>query len=255
MARISTYSIDPNVTPEDKFHGSDENDVTRNFHLGPFGPGNYYYYNNVVTYITECDTRALAFKYNNNGFGGNSAPQPGTIVANNESSNTSTFQFDQVTSFLVSKFPWAAALVSASPNHCTDIMNEHVGEKIIWYDIMNPNNYGIYQCTSWAVDATYSNFYNMGLSHVSSNGSLVALPTAQLYIIEIWSGADKTYLHTQSSAASVWTVNHGLGKYPSVQIETSDNTPLNAYGDITHTNANSLTITFSDAYTGKAHCN
>ena len=78
MARISTYSIDPVLNNLDKLHGSDENDVTRNFRLGGTGGGqpgggtsNTFITNNnltlqnntLVNYITECDPRALAFLF------------------------------------------------------------------------------------------------------------------------------------------------------------------------------------------------
>jgi hypothetical protein len=131
-------------------------------------------------------------------------------------------------------------------------MSEYVGEKIIWFDIYNPNNYGIYSCTGWSVDGVYPDHYNMDLVHISSNGSLQYDPTTLLYIIEIWGGSDKTYTHDQTVASATWTVNHNLGKNVSVQIENG--TDL-AHADITHNSNNQLTITFSADYTGKAYCN
>ena len=255
MARISTYAIDPNLTPEDKLHGSDENNVTRNFNMGPGGPGGPggdYYYNNVVTYITECDSRALAFLYHTNTFDSNPTPQPGAIVANTESSNANTIQFSTINHFLVSKLPYAASIAAATTNTCENIMSEYVGEKIIWYDIYNPNNYGIYSCTGWSVDGAYPNHYNMDLTHISSNGSLQYAPTTLLYIIEIWGGSDKTYTHNQTTLSNTWVVNHNLGKFVSVQIENG--TDL-AHANITHNSNNQLTITFSADYIGKAYCN
>tara|TARA_Y100000401_G_scaffold15487_1_gene10509 strand:- start:2066 stop:2833 length:768 start_codon:yes stop_codon:yes gene_type:complete len=255
MARISTYSIDPNLTPADKLHGSDENNVTRNFQIGPGGgPGGPTTINTtIINYITECDTRALAFLYHNNGFDGNSSPQGGSIVANNESSSAGSLQFSSITSFLVSKFPYAQHIAAATNNHCINIMTELVGEKIIWSSVYDPNKYGIYQCTGWTVDATYPNFYNMDLSFISGNGSLVASPDPLIYMVEVWGGGDKTFTHDQSSASNSWTVNHGLGKFPTVQIETSGG--VNGYGQVVHNSNNQLTINFSANYTGKAHCN
>jgi len=183
MVRISTYSIDPTLSPEDKLHGSDENEVTRNFNLGP-GGGTTTINNTIVNYITECDTRALAFLYHNDGFDSNATPQPGAM--SNESSSAATFAFSALTTVLVSKFPYAQHIASATNNHCIDIMGEFVGEKVKISDIYNPNNYGIYEVTGWGVDATYSDFYNLNLTHVASNGNLVASPDPLIYIIQIW---------------------------------------------------------------------
>ena len=204
-------------------------------------------------------SRALAFLYHNKFFDGNALPQDATIVANGETSATDTLNFASVTSLLVSKLPYAQAIASASANTCLNIMAEHVGEKIIWQNIHNPDKYGIYQCNSWAVDATYPDFYNMGLTFVSGNGEFVAAPAPapELYLIEIWSGADKHYTHDQTTSSDSWVVDHGLGKYPTVQVSTelAGGTSQLGHTNITHNSTNQLTITFSAEYIGKAHCN
>lgn len=64
---------------------------------------------------------------------------------------------------------------------------------------------------------------------------------------------DLTYIHDQQTAASVWTVTHNLGKYPSVTVVDSGGNV--AVGDIAYTDNNSLTITFSAAFAGKAYIN
>ena len=256
MARISTYSIDPNLTPEDKLHGSDENNVTRNFQIGPGGGPNNggptTINTTIINYITECDTRALAFLYHNNTHDSNSSPQPGAMSANNLSSNAATFSFSSVNHLLVSKLPYAQHIAAASNNHCINIMNAYVGEKVIWRNVYNPNIFGIYSCTGWSQNSTHTDHYDMSLSHISSNGSMVASPDPLIYYIEHWTGGDKNYLHSQSVASSTWTVTHNLGKYPAVQLEVDNG---NGYADITHNSTNQLTINFSADYTGKAHCN
>ena len=64
---------------------------------------------------------------------------------------------------------------------------------------------------------------------------------------------DKRYVHTQAVAASVWTVNHALDKYPSVTVIDSAGSVV--HGDITYTNSNNLTLTFSAAFSGVAYIN
>lgn len=64
---------------------------------------------------------------------------------------------------------------------------------------------------------------------------------------------DKTYVHTQSSAASVWNVNHNLNKFPSVTVVDSGNSVV--LGDIQYVDANNLNIFFSSAFGGKTWIN
>ena len=74
-------------------------------------------------------------------------------------------------------------------------------------------------------------------------------------IIEILAegGGDKTYVHDQISSSQTWTINHNLGKYPSVMIINSAGTV--AMGDITYVNENQIIVTFSATFSGKAYCN
>lgn len=64
---------------------------------------------------------------------------------------------------------------------------------------------------------------------------------------------DKTYIHTQMSASTTWTVNHDLDKFPNVSIVSSIGEVV--YGQITYNNLNQCTLSFSAAFSGKAYCN
>lgn len=64
---------------------------------------------------------------------------------------------------------------------------------------------------------------------------------------------DKHYTHNQSPASAVWTVSHGLGKFPSVTVIDSAGTEV--VGDVVHIDANTTEITFSAAFSGKAYFN
>jgi len=58
---------------------------------------------------------------------------------------------------------------------------------------------------------------------------------------------------TQGSAASTWTIAHNLEKFPSVTVVDSANNVV--VGHITYTNTNSLTVSFSSSFSGKAYIN
>ncbi len=64
---------------------------------------------------------------------------------------------------------------------------------------------------------------------------------------------DKHYVHNQSSSAATWNITHNLNKYPSVTVVDSAGTVV--AGDITYVGANSLTVTFRSAFSGKAYLN
>jgi hypothetical protein len=60
-----------------------------------------------------------------------------------------------------------------------------------------------------------------------------------------------SYTHTQGSASNSWTIPHGLGFYPNVTVVDSAGTLYE--GEIAYTNTNSLTVSFSAAFSGKAY--
>ena len=66
-------------------------------------------------------------------------------------------------------------------------------------------------------------------------------------------GGDKNYVHTQSTPAASWTVSHNLGKRPAVVVVDSAEDVV--YGDIQYIDDNTITLTFSGAFSGKAYFN
>ena len=59
-----------------------------------------------------------------------------------------------------------------------------------------------------------------------------------------------SYPHIQGVAASTWVVNHNLGFYPNVTVQDSSGTIYE--GEISYTTLDSLTLTFSDSFSGQA---
>ena len=62
-----------------------------------------------------------------------------------------------------------------------------------------------------------------------------------------------TYIHTQSSASSSWTINHNLDKYPSVSVVDSAGNKV--IGDVEYTSRNSVVVSFCATFSGKAYLN
>lgn len=59
------------------------------------------------------------------------------------------------------------------------------------------------------------------------------------------------YIHTQGAASSSWTITHNLGFYPNVTVVDSAGNIVE--GELSYTNSDSLTATFSTAFSGTAY--
>ena len=64
---------------------------------------------------------------------------------------------------------------------------------------------------------------------------------------------DKHFTFNQISPAVTWNINHGLNKFPSVEVVTTGGDIVE--GDINHVDANNVTLTFSAAFAGRAYIN
>ena len=64
---------------------------------------------------------------------------------------------------------------------------------------------------------------------------------------------DKFYPYEQMAPATTWSINHNLGKFPSVTVVDSAGTVVG--GDVTYNDANNVTLTFTAAFSGKAYLN
>lgn len=64
---------------------------------------------------------------------------------------------------------------------------------------------------------------------------------------------EQAYFHDQGIPDSTWTITHNLNKYPSCVVVDSGGTTV--MGQITFITTNSLTVTFSGAFSGSAYLN
>jgi hypothetical protein len=62
-----------------------------------------------------------------------------------------------------------------------------------------------------------------------------------------------TFEYEQMTASSVWTVNHNLGRHPSVTVV--DYSGNEVIGDIKYNSINQVTLTFTAAFGGWAYIN
>jgi hypothetical protein len=64
-------------------------------------------------------------------------------------------------------------------------------------------------------------------------------------------GAASSFRYVQPTAASVWTIVHNLGFYPSVTVVDSSHRVV--YGEVDYPDVNSVRVTFSAAFGGEAY--
>lgn len=238
MARISTYAIDTVVQLLDKWIGTDSNGgATKNFTA-----------QSIADLFNEHGSIGIVnqnnFKFQTDLTGGR---ESGTIsFTGGGGDNTS---FASLTTIKISKF-------AASTNLILDYLQTLVGEYVMFAQVDDLNNFGIYKLDSLTQDVTETNFYNVNFTFVASHGNLAS---EKYYGLIIYPGGssedegDKNYVHLQAVPSATWNIQHNLNKYPSVTSVNNNN--IKMYGDVTYIDENNLTISFSAGFSGKAYIN
>ena len=75
---------------------------------------------------------------------------------------------------------------------------------------------------------------------------------AEIEALQASAGGD-TYVHSQDTPLTTWSITHNLGKRPSVTVVDSGNTVV--FGEVNYVDDNNVTVTFSAGFSGKAYLN
>lgn len=65
--------------------------------------------------------------------------------------------------------------------------------------------------------------------------------------------AGVSYTHVQDTPSDIWTINHNLGRRPSVTVVDSADTVV--YGNVQYISDDTIEVTFSAGFAGKAYLN
>ena len=236
MARISSYPVDQNIVGSDKVIGTDSaGAITKNYTL-----------NGISNWMNAEGTIGIAGQ--NNFFfqtvNGDEGRLPGSISfegyggANTAFSAISTLRFSQE---------------SVADTVIINYLLTLVGRTVLLARLDNLNNFGVYKLVSLTQSVSEPNFYDAVFTLLVANGNLTADKYYGFAIYPESEPADKNYVFIQSTPSTTWNVTHNLGKFPSVSVVDSDNTVV--YGDIDYIDNNSLTVSFSVAFDGKAYIN
>lgn len=234
MARISTYPIDTIVTARDKWIGTDSAGViTKNFSA-----------EDVATYlnssgVTEHTGSRFTFKRTAN-------KSTGSFVMLTDAG--ASVSFSSVSAIVISEKDKGERDVSP-------MYQPLVGSRVLIQKASNPSTFGVFDWNSSNQVALEPEFYDITLTYVGGNGALEDEEDylISLLVYNVGVSNDKNFVFVQATPSTTWSVNHNLGKFPSVSVVDSAGTQVQ--GRVDYADSNNLTITFVNQFSGKAYIN
>ena len=231
MARISTYTIDNEISGDDLLVGT-------NVTSGIAGATMNYSVAALSDYISVAEQ--MKFRYVQQ-------PLSGTGTFSPTAGGTDNKPFSTITNLVV-------AIEDRSPQNVVAFLTYLVGSDILIAKQDDVSNFGHYKIDSYTVNASDAAYYDLVLTYIGGSGSL---KLDKLYNIVNFVKADdvgdKSFTFTQITPAATWNITHNLGKFPSVSVVDTANTQV--FTDVQYIDNNNLTLTFSAAFAGKAYLN
>ena len=232
MARIKLYPNDTAITGGDKLVGTDVagDNITKNFQI-----------EDLAQYFEQ--TGNALFQYNFAGTYGNQTIDSGDYRYQVDPSAPTIYGWVNITGIAISRY-------NRNGEDVTPMVSLLVNQIIKITDIATSENlgYGLYQVTSSTTLSSGGAFLLTlkfkGGSSTTANGVISIAP---------FGTEGYEYTFTQSAAASTWTINHNLDRFPSVTTVDSAGSIIN--GAITYTDSNTITVVFTSATSGKAYLN
>ena len=145
MARISTYAIDPIVTSNDKWIGTDfSGGITKNF--TPQKLADFFNESGILGVANQ-----INFKYYQTFIGDRPVGSITTL--------TQAPTFSSLTNIKVSE-------KNSGLKYIVDILNTFLGDTIMIANTSNPNLFGVYKLTAIEEDLSNLGFYNLSLEFI-----------------------------------------------------------------------------------------
>jgi hypothetical protein len=89
---------------------------------------------------------------------------------------------------------------------------------------------------------------------IRNDGDVLIYDISTDTYIHVEYAGDAHYIHTQATPLQTWSINHDLGKIPSITVVNSSGTVMLA--EINHLDINNAEVIFGNAtFTGVAYCN
>lgn len=237
MTKIKSYPNDLEVTGGDKWIGTDvgSSNRTKNFTANKVGT---YFNNSSVINVSN----QIRFKYD-------------TIEPlDDRASGTISFATEIGPSVSLSSLSeFILSERTTNGKVIVDLLQSYIGNQVMIQKVDDPNVFGYYIIDSYEESLTEPGFYEVELTHVSSNGNLLEDEFYFISLLELGVSSDKSYTHNQSVASQTWNINHNLSKFGSVTVTLSSGQV--GYGDVQYIDNNNIVLTFAGAESGKAYIN
>ncbi len=228
MARISSYPYDITIQDTDAWVGSDS--VSRS--TKQYTAQSVADYLNIKGKISI--SAQMVFKYvtGNASAGDFSGPVDGSAITSITTMQLST--------------------ADVSGQDVIAFMNYLVGNNILISEQNNISTFGHFTIDSYTI--SNAGFYTLNLTNLAGNVNLTDLLYYDFAVFTLSSlVADKNFIFTQAVPSIEWTINHNMGKFPSVSVVNNNNILM--YGNTTYIDKNNLKINFSAGFSGKAYLN
>jgi hypothetical protein len=227
MARISSYPRDLNVTDQDAWIGTDaSNRATKNFTAAAVAK-----YLNIKGKISI--SAQMIFKLVDTATPGNgqfSGPTTGSAI-----STTTTLDISPI---------------DVSGANTVPFMQYIVGNNILINEQNNIDKFGHFTIVSYTVKG---GVYTLVLTPLTGNGNFDVDKFYDFAVFTLSSQGAPTFIFNQNTVATVWNIQHNLGKFPSITVIDTGDTVV--AGEYTYIDNNNVQLNFSAAFAGKAYLN
>ena len=227
MARISSYPRDLDVVDNDSWIGTSVPGLqTRNFTAAAVAK-----YLNIKGKISI--SAQMVFKFTDN-----TPPASGQFSGPVDGSNIAAIATVQISG------------VDVSGQNTVPFMDYLVGNNILISEQNAISNFGHYTIDSYTLNGAV---YTLNITNLFGNGVLDLDKFYDFAVFTLSSQGVPTFVFTQGAPATVWNIQHNLGKFPSVSVINNNNVVIN--GEVTYIDNNNVQLNFSAGFTGKAYLN
>ena len=140
--------------------------------------------------------------------------------------------------------------VDVSGQNTVPFMDYLVGNNILISEQNAISNFGHYTIDSYTLNGAV---YTLNITNLFGNGVLDLNKFYDFAVFTLSSQGVPTFVFTQGAPATVWNIQHNLGKFPSVSVINNNNVVIN--GEVTYIDNNNVQLNFSAGFTGKAYLN
>ena len=227
MARISSYPRDLDVVDNDSWIGTESsNRQTKNFTAAAVAR-----YLNIKGKISI--SAQMVFKFTNI-----VPPLTGQFSGPADGSNLAAITTMEISG------------IDVSGQNTVQFMQYLVGNNILISEQNDISKFGHFTIDSYTLKGA---IYTLNLTNLFGSGALDINKFYDFAVFTLPSQGSPTFVFTQGVPATVWSIQHNLGKFPSVSVVNNNDLLMN--GEITYIDNNNITCNFSAAFAGKAYLN